>query len=577
MTDPSLAPAIQDFRRARRQADLQEIMARLRGRSTDLLSYEQVRQKLRAQNESTRGLQDIPLDAIIGSVGRYADFNRSFLPLRDGDEQRWARVKLAVEDLAGLPPIEVYQIGGAYFVKDGNHRVSVARRLGASHIQAYVTEVRSKVPLTPNVTPDELILKAEYAEFLEHTHLDELRPEADLDVTVPGEYETLEEHVRVHRHFMGLEQQREIPYEEAAAHWYDVVYWPIVQVIRERGMLWDFPERTEADLYLWLAEHRAALEEELGWKVQPETAAEDMVAQFSPRPGRVVARVGGKILDAVRPDELEAGPPPGQWRKQRLTTRQDDRLFADILVAINGEQSGWQALRQATELARREQAQLQGLHVVPSEAQGQSEAVQAIQADFQRHCQEAGLAGQLALQVGEVPRAISQRARWSDLVVAPLSHPPGPKALDRLGSGFRTLVRLCPRPILAVPRASDRLKCVLLAYDGSRKADEALFVATYLAGRWDVTVVVLTVSENERPPDETLQRAQDYLEVHGVRTKPIPASGDPADVILITAEVEDCDLVVMGGYGASPMLEVVLGSTVDQVLRANPRPTLICR
>ena len=100
------------------------------------------------------------------------------------------------------------------------------------------------------------------------------------------------EHVEVHRHFMGLEQQREIPYQEAVAHWYDEVYLPVVEIIRQRGMLRDFPGRTETDLYIWLAEHRAALQDSLGWEIGPDAAAADLATRLSPRPGRVIARVG---------------------------------------------------------------------------------------------------------------------------------------------------------------------------------------------------------------------------------------------------------------------------------------------
>lgn len=114
-------------------------------------------------------------------------------------------------ELGGLPPIDVYQIGEVYFVKDGNHRVSVARQMGATHIQAYVTQIETGVPLLPDVQPDDLILKAEYAGFLEETHLDQVRPGVDLNMTVPGQYDKLKEHIEVHRHYMGLEQRREIP------------------------------------------------------------------------------------------------------------------------------------------------------------------------------------------------------------------------------------------------------------------------------------------------------------------------------------------------------------------------------
>jgi len=372
MTDQSASSfvaAVHDFHRARRKAALENIMARLTGRSADLLSYEEVRQKLRARGITAQELKEIPLDGIVGSVGRYADFTRSFLPRQDSDEGRWARVKVKVTDMGGLPPIKVYQIGEVYFVLDGNHRVSVARQVGATYIEAYVTEVRTKVPLSPNTQPDDLILKAEYADFLEHTRLDELRPEADLSVTAPGQYQALEEHIEVHRYFMGLEQEREIPYQEAVGHWYDEVYLPVVQVIRERGILRDFPGRTETDLYVWVSEHRAALGKELGWEIGPEAAATDLAAQFSLRPQRVVARVGEKILDAVTPDGFRAGPPPGQWRSEQLEACEYDRLFADILVPVSGEETGWYALEQALVVARREGARLRGLHVVSSEAQ----------------------------------------------------------------------------------------------------------------------------------------------------------------------------------------------------------------
>ena len=191
--------ALEDFRRARRRAAMEEILSRLTGKSTDLLPYEQVSQMLRVTKSEPRGLQEIPLDAIVGSVARYTDFTRSFLPRHDATQERWARVEMAASDPRGLPPIDVYQIGQVYFVADGNHRVSVARRLGANTILAHVTQVHTKVTLTPDVSPDDLILKAEYADFLESTRLDQVRPhplrvswgQADLGVTVPGQYPKL--------------------------------------------------------------------------------------------------------------------------------------------------------------------------------------------------------------------------------------------------------------------------------------------------------------------------------------------------------------------------------------------------
>jgi nucleotide-binding universal stress UspA family protein len=572
------ASALRDFHEARRHAALEAIMARLTGKSIDLFAYEDVRQKLKVKGSVSKGLQDIPLDAIVGSVGRYTDFTRSFLPRRDSDQQRWARVKAQVTDMGGLPPIEVYQIGEAYFVRDGNHRVSVARELDAPTIQAYVTEVRTKVPLSPDDQPDDLILKAEYADFLEQTQLDKLRPGANLSLTVPGRYRTLQEHIAVHRYYMGLDQEREISYEEAMTHWYDEVYLPVVQVIQDRGILRDFPERTEADLYLWVSERRVALEERLGWQeIKPEAAATDLVTQSSPRPQRIVARVSERILDRVTPDELEDGPSPGEWRREHLTSHQSGHLFADILVPLSGGETGWHAMDQALGIAQREGGRLRGLHVVPAEDQIDSEEAQAVQAEFSRRCEAAGVPGQLAIEVGGIARRICERTRWTDLIAVSLAYPPPSQPVAKLGSGFRTLIRRCTSPVLAVPGDPSPLDNVLLAYDGSARADEALFLATYLADRWDTSLTVVTVTESGHVPANTTLRAQRYLNSRGVESTYLEESGSVSEGILKAAEEQDSNLIIMGGYGHSPVVEVVLGSTVDQVLRGSRHPTLICR
>jgi nucleotide-binding universal stress UspA family protein len=573
MDSQNFRTALEDFHRARQQAALQETMARLRGKSTELLSYDEVSRKLRATSSAEKGLREIPLDAIVGSVGRYTDFTRTFLPRHVGDQQRWARVKAAVEgNTTGLPPIEVYQIGDAYFVLDGHHRVSVARQLGQTHIEAYVTEVQTKIPLSPDVQPDELILKAEYADFLERTHLDQLRPEAELSVSVPGQYAKLENHIEVHRYFMEVEQGREVPYAEAVQDWYDKAYLPVVQSFREKGLLRDFPGRTETDLYLWVSEHQLALQEELGWQIRPEVAASDLAAQTSSRTGGV----GQRVLSAIWPKTLEAGPAPGQWRQEKITARYTDRLFADILVPLSGEVVGWHALDQAIVVARREDSHLHGLHVVPNEAQKQGEETQAVRAEFNRRCEAAGVPGSLALEMGDVALRICERALLTDLVILNLAHPPPSQPMGRLSSGFRTIIQRCARPILAVPGVSTPMQRALLAYDGSPKSREALFVATYLADLWKIELVVVTVVEPGQP-DETPAYAREYLDFHELQAEFVSESGPAAQTILKSAAEHNCDLMIMGGYGASPVVEVVLGSSVDEVLRQAHLPMLICR
>ena len=213
--------AINDFRQAHRQAALQQVMARVTGKSAELLSYEDVLNKLRLTGRSMRGVHEIPVADIVGTVGRSADFTRTFLPRKGSDEQRWANLKAFIQEhsLDALPPIEVYQIGSAYFVQDGHHRVSIARQLGIEFIAAVVTEVQTRVPLTPDTDWNALIRNAEYAAFLEYTRLDRLRPRTDFAVSVPGQYTKLEDHIEVHRYFIEVAEEREVDFEEAVCRW----------------------------------------------------------------------------------------------------------------------------------------------------------------------------------------------------------------------------------------------------------------------------------------------------------------------------------------------------------------------
>ncbi len=513
-----LANSIEDFRRARWQAALQQAFARMTGRSVDLLSYEEVRRALHAKSQVERGLQEIPLDAIVGSVGRYGDFTRSFLPRSDNIAERWANVQKVATAGGGWPPIQVYKIDEAYFVLDGNHRVSVARQMGLPTIQAYVTEVFTKVPLSADTSPDEIICKARYAEFLEQTDFDTIRPDANLMVTAPGAYRVLEDHIAVHRHYMGLEQQREIPMTEAIASWYDNVYLPVIQVVRQRGVLQDFPDRTEADLYIWLSEHREDLQDMLGWSVSTEAAADDLVHTQGQK--RTLSRVSKRIMDSVIPEELQAGPEPGEWRKERLVQRYLDNLFHAILVPINGQETGWLGLEQAIIVAQREQGQLRGLHIVHETEEKENPAAREVQAGFAQRCQEMGVSGSLILETGPVAHTIVDRARWNDLVVLNLMYPPGRTVTERLSSGFRHVVQRCPRPVLASPRTVSPLSHALLAYDGRFKSQEALFVAAYLAERWRIPLTVV-VAHEKKEPDEDSNQARQALPDPSMKLKPI--------------------------------------------------------
>jgi nucleotide-binding universal stress UspA family protein len=229
------------------------------------------------------------------------------------------------------------------------------------------------------------------------------------------------------------------------------------------------------------------------------------------------------------------------------------------------------------------------LHVVPSAADVDSEAVREVQAEFARRGDAAGIPGRLVVVAGEASRAICQRARLVDLVVLSLSFPPGAGPLARLSSGFRTVLLRCPRPVLAVPSASactsleeGRRQRAVLAYDDSRKAQEALYIATYLAIRWDLALAVVTVAADEDVAAALQAPARRYLEERGVPAEYVIQGGYEAAAahgspILDAARARDADLLLLGGYGRSPLVEAALGSTVDAVLRGARRPVLISR
>ncbi|RME65656.1 MAG: universal stress protein, partial [Caldilineae bacterium] len=564
---------MQQFQMARAQADLELLWAKLTGRSAELLPFEEVQKLLHAVQARRRVRKEIPLDAIVGSVGRYRDFTRRFLPRRSSDGPRWANVRLIASSPTGLPPISVYQVGDAYFVQDGNHRISVARQLGATHILADVTELDANLPLAPEDDLDALIIKAEYAEFLEYTGLDRLRPQHELTVTAPGQYRLLMEMIDIHHYYMSREQGHKIPYDDAVTDWYDNVYLPAVALIRERGMLRGFPGRTETDLFAWISEHRAEISRELGWPIDTEAAALDLVRRYGWQPESLAARLGERLLDATVPEALGPSPRPGEWRREWLPTHRSSRLFQDVLVAIDGGERGWNAFQQAALLAQRDRGELHGLHLVEQEADRYGPQVAALREEFDRRAQVLGLGADLRVELmKERPypraRAILERARWADVLVAPVKKVPTARSLSRLNSGMGVLIRRCPRPILAVPGPATKMQHGMLAFDGSRKAREALYVAVYLAARWKIKLTIASVMEPGRVTDETLGVAYEYATRRGVQPDALRLEGPVVQRLQAAVQRQGCDFLIAGGYGHTPVLEVVLGSTVDALLRS---------
>jgi hypothetical protein len=276
------------FSEAHRKALQQDFFARLLGRPNDLIPFEALKGILQTyQKVSHRDPEMIPLDKIVGSVGRYRDFTRDFLPRNEALNERWARVEESMGSLEGLPPIEVFKVGDVYFVADGNHRVSVARANGFDAIEAYVTEYPIDPGLKPGDSLDQAIIKAERARFLAETKLDRYVPDAEIYFTRPRGYARLLNHIAVHRRLMSERdpEGKEPGFEEAAIDWYRNSFQPIVTVIRDRQLLERFPGRTAADLYIWIWAYIMEVARLFGEEVSPDEGAA-LLEEQAPSPFR---------------------------------------------------------------------------------------------------------------------------------------------------------------------------------------------------------------------------------------------------------------------------------------------------
>ena len=269
-----------DFSRARRKAFLRRIGAYLRRDpgSNQLLSFEEVKGALGAVSQVYLGLREVPVSKIVGSVGRHRDFDRAFLPSKPDLGTRWRRIDEIMHRAEELPPVSLYKIGDAYFVQDGNHRVSVAHQRGVEMIDAEVIELRSRVPVDSALTARDLLHKLEHRRLLERLPIDRVLPEIKVEFSDVADYRRLASYIEAHGFRISQLWKRYVSPEEALRDWYEYGYCPISEMIREERILDAFPGRTELDLYLWIVYHRERLAlEARDEKVSPQVAKDDIL------------------------------------------------------------------------------------------------------------------------------------------------------------------------------------------------------------------------------------------------------------------------------------------------------------
>ena len=569
MEDPYIyRKALDDFRRARSKAALQRFWAGIQGRSLDLLPYDEISAKLRAVSQTDRGIKQVPLKDIVGSVNRIQDFDRNFLPLRDDDIHRWAGVKTAMTSplAKGVPPVSLYQLGDAYFVLDGNHRVSIAKEMGMETIEAYVMEVKTRVPVSSSLTADELILKTAYVNFLEDTRIDQILPGDDFSLHLVENYPLLKEHISVHQYYMGIENNRPISFEEAVLDWYETLYFPVVAMIESSGLHHAFRDLTLTDLYLWLLDQQQTLQQDLGIALKAENVLDYAADQEGIKPESGWSTAEEQIMQVLLRDEEQPQNP------------YQDCLFQHVTVALNEDDPDWIALEQAIFVNRCPGGAIRGVHVESSGEKKTEEEVDVYQQRFDQRLFEAGMTGKFFLRKGEPASALLEFSLLSDLLVLKLSHPPAASLMDRISHGIITILQQSRRPVLFVKDIPLPVSSILLPFDGGQRSKEALFVAAYYGARYGCPLHLLLVTSGSDKDEVNRYYAETYLERLGVKAVYHEGTSESyTDDVVDLTESLSVSTLILGGYENATILDRVFSQSIDEILAQVSIPVMICQ
>ncbi len=215
------------------------------GTPAEAKCFSEYQQKEAAFDAIERGLQCVPLDRIVGSVGRYHDFDGKFRIKQHVPRERFTKIKKAMLKGKPLPPVKLYQIKDEYYALDGNHRIAAAKELGHSEINACIVE------FIPSKKSLDNILYQERAEFNKKFQLP-----YSIELTELGQYSYLEQQIANHRIFLEKKSGEKIFLKDAAEDWYKTIYSPLVAIIKQGHLNYSFPERTISDLYVYISYHQ---------------------------------------------------------------------------------------------------------------------------------------------------------------------------------------------------------------------------------------------------------------------------------------------------------------------------------
>lgn len=273
----------EDFNRARNKALINEIQHILKPSEASLISLADVKSLVKTNSEAYLGMKTIPVARIVGSEGRYKDFDSQFFPKNSFMRQRWERVDEAnISDIA-LPPIKVYELAGLYFVRDGNHRVSVAKAKGVEFIDAEVVSLKSEIKLAPVASLAGMtrqIIFYEKREFYSETAFGDITDFWGLDFTTAGQYDVIYNHILTHKYYLSQRQNSEASMDDAIMSWFASVYRPIVLAIDARRVMRRFKGRTRSDLYVWIIKYWDDLKSKFGGDIPLDDAVSSFKKEY---------------------------------------------------------------------------------------------------------------------------------------------------------------------------------------------------------------------------------------------------------------------------------------------------------
>lgn len=256
-----------DFTRARRRRVLDRLAARMRREPADfdvILPFEEVVQALGYRGERRLGLQTITLDSVVGTVGRERDFDRRFRPTSRRTRKRWERMATAARRGESFPPIEAYRIGDAHFVKDGHHRVSIARAQGLPDIDAYVTEVQTELGADRKITIRDLPLKSHQRLFFERVPLPADTRDR-IKLSDEEHFAMLAEQIEAWGFRLIQDRREPLDRREVAELWFREEYEPVVEMLREADLI---GKQTETETYMKISGLRYMLLRTHAWDEQ---------------------------------------------------------------------------------------------------------------------------------------------------------------------------------------------------------------------------------------------------------------------------------------------------------------------